>query len=113
MGEFGLSSEEIKAIVDHLSGRALISRRRDFERYTYGRGRTLHRHALLYRSLVREIERRTGKLKIEIVDGGSGEALIVMEDPGRNYRRETYAPVEVVRYLAERFPEIVPAPEPK
>ncbi len=109
MSGFELSEKEIRTIIDYLAGRTLISRRREFERYSYGRGRILHRNALLYRSIIREIERKAGRIKVNIKDTGDGDALVVIEDPEHSYRRETHVPKEIARYIANRFPDIVPA----
>ena len=111
MGGLRLSPDEIRTILDHLSGRAQISRRKDFERYSTGRGRIVHRHALIFSSIARYIERRAGKIKIELKDAGDGELLLTIEDPERKYRRQTRTPIEVAKFFAERFPEIFPAPK--
>jgi len=102
-----LLPDEIRRIVDHLDGKERISRRKDFERYSFGRGRILHRNALLYSSLVREIEKGAGKLSVNIVEDDGDELLVIIEDPHSSYRRETRVPKAIASYLANKFPDVV------
>lgn len=99
-----LSEEEIKIIIDHLTGKRVISRRKKFEQFSSGRGKILHRCALLYNSLVRELEKNQARLKARLVDEGNSELVLILEDSAACYRRETRIPREIASYLVNRFP---------
>lgn len=101
-----LSKSEIEIIIDHLEGRKVISRRKNYEQFSSGRGKILHRHVLLYSALVRELGKKLNRLKVELVDEGNDELVLILEDPTIDYRRETRIPREIAEYLVNKFPQI-------